>query len=123
MIDHMTLPVSNFEKSKHFMEKALAPLGYRLLFEMDGNAAGFSTDENPDFWILGGEVPTPPTHVAFTSPNRATVNTFYEVAIATGGQDNGKPGLRSEYHPNYYSAYVLDPDGHNIEAVCHAAEG
>ena len=85
MIDHITLPVSNFEKNKYFMEKILAPLGYRLLFEFDDNAAGFSTAENPDFWILGGEKPKPAIHIAFTSSDRTTVDAFYEAGIAASG--------------------------------------
>ena len=122
MIDHMTLPVSNFKKSKEFMLQALAPLGYQLYYEFEDKGAGFSTGDNPDFWILEGETPKPAIHVAFVSPDRATVDAFYEAAIAAGGKDNGKPGLRPEYHENYYGAFVLDPDGHNIEAVCQKAE-
>ena len=122
MIDHMTLPVSDFKKSKEFVLRTLAPLGYQLYYEFEDKGAGFSTGDNPDFWILEGETPKPSIHVAFVSPDRETVDAFYKAAIAAGGKDNGKPGLRPEYHENYYAAFVLDPDGHNIEAVCQKAE-
>jgi catechol 2,3-dioxygenase-like lactoylglutathione lyase family enzyme len=119
MIDHTGITVSNFEKSKEFYTNSLAPLGYQLLREFDASAAGFGIARNPDFWILQGEVNTPRTHVAFRAETREIVQAFHEAALEVGGQDNGAPGLRTHYHPNYYSAYVLDLDGHNIEAVCH----
>ena len=124
MIDHIGFPVSDYPRSKAFYEKALVPLGYSLVMEVtqnerDSPAAGFGANGKPDFWIggeggLGGAV-----HVAFAVPDRATVDAFYRAAIAAGARDNGAPGLRVHYHPNYYGAFVLDPDGHNIEAVCH----
>ncbi len=119
MIDHTSVNVSNFEKSKAFYVDALAPLGYELMHEFDGSVAGFGIDGKPDFWIGQGEVNTPRIHVAFRAENREMVQAFYGIALEKGGRDNGAPGLRIHYHPDYYGAFVLDPDGHNIEAVCH----
>ncbi len=123
MIDHIGVNVSNFEQSKQFYISALNPLGYELIKEFDAavtgsNLAGFGVDGKPDFWIGEGDVNTPRIHVAFVAESRALVDAFYEAALKVGGRDNGIPGLR-HYHPNYYGAFVLDPDGHNIEAVCH----
>ena len=118
MIDHMSFSISDFERSKTFYGKALAPLGYSLIMEF-GQAAGFGTNGKPDFWIGGGGATDKPAHVAFLAKDHATVDAFYEAAIAAGGRDNGPPGIRAHYHPNYYGAFVLDPDGYNIEAVCH----
>jgi catechol 2,3-dioxygenase-like lactoylglutathione lyase family enzyme len=120
MIDHVGLRVADYATSKRFFEKALAPLGYSLVMEFDGSSAGFGASGKPDFWISKGA--TAPVHVAIVSPNRATVDAFHQAALAAGGRDNGKPGLRREYHPNYYGAFVFDPDGNNIEAVCHSPE-
>jgi catechol 2,3-dioxygenase-like lactoylglutathione lyase family enzyme len=127
MIDHIGFPVADYARSKVFYAKALAPLGYELVMEVqqhehDGLAAGFGAKGKPDFWI-GGEVGlNGRMHVAITASNRGAVDAFYRAALAAGGTDNGAPGLRPHYHPNYYGAFVLDPDGHNVEAVCHAAE-
>ena len=118
MIDHVIMSVSDANASRAFYEKALAPLEYRVVMEMDG-ACGFGVLQKPDFFIRQGDATTPPVHIAFTARDRATVDAFYDAAIAAGGTDNGRPGLREEYHPNYYGAFVFDPDGHNIEAVCH----
>ena len=118
MIDHMTLHVSDFSRARAFYHKALAPLGAREHMGDGQSHSGFGIDR-PSFWIGTGEVGEP-THVAFTAADRKTVDAFYAAAIAAGGRDNGGPGLRLHYHPNYYGAFVLDPDGHNIEAVCHA---
>jgi catechol 2,3-dioxygenase-like lactoylglutathione lyase family enzyme len=120
VIDHTNVNVSNFEKSKIFYTNVLASLGYELLHEFDGSVAGFGIDGKPDFWIGKGDVNTPRIHIAFRAETREMVQTFYGVALEEGGQDNGAPGLRTHYHPDYYGAFVLDPDGHNIEAVCHA---
>ena len=125
MIDHIGFPVSDYKRSKDFYAKALAPLGYVLVMEVHqtGNehlAAGFGRDAKPDFWIGGEGDLQGVLHVAFTADDRATVDAFYHAAIAAGGADNGTPGLREHYHPTYYGAFVRDPDGHNIEAVCHA---
>ena len=118
MIDHIGIRVSDYERSKRFYAIALAPLGYRLMMEGD-SGAGFRSSGIPDFWIKPG-IPSPSVHVAFSSPDRATVDAFYRAAMAAGSVDNGAPGLRPIYHPSYYGAFVLDPDGYNIEAVCHA---
>ncbi len=120
MIDHITLHVSSCEQSKRFFERALAPLGYAVLMDF-GAFAGLGIPGKPDFWIAQGDA-LAPTHVAFASSGRAEVDAFYAAALAAGGRDNGAPGLRPQYHPNYYGAFVLDPDGNNIEAVFHGAE-
>ena len=125
MIDHVGITVGDFAKSRAFYVKALAPLGYAPLMEFSAagtghvDVAGYGVAPKPDFWISGGKPNVPPIHVAFRADNRALVNAFYAAALAAGGRDNGPPGLRPHYHPNYYGAFVLDPDGHNIEAVCH----
>lgn len=125
MIDHTGINISDFENSKEFYTKALAPLGYQLLKEFDASVtgfislAGFGIDGKPDFWITQGEVNTPRIHIAFRAQTREMVQAFYTAALEAGGRDNGAPGLRPNYHPDYYGAFVLDPDGHNIEAVCH----
>src|SRR5262245_16076782 len=121
MIDHLSLYVSDFARSKRFYEAALAPLGYKTLMEFPGPVAGLGADGKPDFWLAPGKLGHT-MHIAFTAAERAVVDAFYRAAITAGGQDNGGPGLRREYHPNYYGAFVLDPDGNNIEAVCHLAE-
>ena len=120
MLDHVGVPVSDFEQSKRFYAEALSPLGYELIMEPSVSAAGFGRWGKPDFWISQGE-PGHAFHIAFAADERATVDAFHEAAMAAGGRDNGGPGLRPEYHPSYYGAYVLDPDGNNIEAVCHRA--
>ena len=129
MIDHIGFPVSDFDRSKAFYLKALAPLDYSLVMEMmqerppgEVPAAGFGTKGKPDFWIGGEGGLDKPLHVAIVAKDRATVDAFYQAAIAAGGRDNGAPGIRAHYHANYYGAFVLDPDGHNIEAVCHKPE-
>lgn len=125
MLDHITLPVSNYEAAKAFYQRALAPLGYSLLMEVQGYAGfGMQGEHGPlaTFWIHAGEKPISATHVAFTAKDRKTVDTFYNTAIEAGGKDNGKPGIREIYHPSYYGAFVFDLDGYNIEAVCHQPE-
>ncbi len=124
MIDHIGLSVSDYEASKAFYLAALGPLGYELVMEVPqaGPAAGLGAAGKPDLWIAGSGATTPPTHIAFRARDRAAVRAFYEAARAAGGRDNGAPGLRPAYHPNYYGAFVLDPDGHNVEAVCHDPE-
>jgi catechol 2,3-dioxygenase-like lactoylglutathione lyase family enzyme len=127
ILDHISLTVSDYSRSKSFYEKALAPLGIAPIIEF-GKACGFGKDGKPEFWI--GEGPASfqkpeqlanitPNHVAFTTRTRADVDAFYKAAIAAGARDFGAPGLRPHYHPNYYGAFVLDPDGHDIEAVYH----
>jgi catechol 2,3-dioxygenase-like lactoylglutathione lyase family enzyme len=120
MIDHTGPNVSNFEVSKKFYVTALAPLAYELLQEFDAAVAGFGAEGEPDFWISQGVANQPPIHIAFRADTRAEVDAFYRAALQAGGKDNGAPGLRPHYHADYYAAFVLDPDGHNIEAVCHA---
>jgi catechol 2,3-dioxygenase-like lactoylglutathione lyase family enzyme len=124
MIDHIGFPVSDYERSKRFYREALAPLGYALIMEVDQadsahRAAGFGRDGKPDFWIGGEGGLARPLHVAFAADDCTMVDAFYRAAMAAGGTDNGAPGLRPHYHPGYYGAFVRDPDGHNIEAVCH----
>jgi catechol 2,3-dioxygenase-like lactoylglutathione lyase family enzyme len=127
MIDHIGVPVADYVRSKAFYAKALAPLGYTLIMEVlqdqnDSPAAGFGANGKPDFWIGGEGGLNRPLHVAIAAKSRVAVDAFYGAALAAGGRDNGAPGLRPHYHPNYYGAFVLDPDGHNVEAVCHAPE-
>ncbi|MBW2274562.1 MAG: VOC family protein [Deltaproteobacteria bacterium] len=118
MLDHVGLGVSDYQASKRFFESALAPLGYEVIMEFGGSAAGLGAEGKPDFWISPSDS-VAPVHVAFVSPDRATVDAFYKAALDAGARDNGAPGLRPEYHPNYYGAFVFDRDGNNIEAVCH----
>ena len=127
MIDHIGFPVSDYDRAKAFYARALAPLGYTLIIEVDADktesahpAAGFGANGKPDFWIGGEGGIDRPLHVAIVAKDRATVDAFYAAVLAAGGRDNGSPGLRPHYHAHYYGAFVLDPDGHNIEAVCHA---
>lgn len=125
MIDHVGIAVSDFARSKAFYTSALAAIGYDLLLEVPtavtghNDAAGFGVTPKPDFWIGAGGSDVRSVHVAFRVASRALVDAFYAAALAAGGRDNGAPGLRPYYHPDYYGAFVLDPDGHNIEAVCH----
>jgi catechol 2,3-dioxygenase-like lactoylglutathione lyase family enzyme len=122
MLDHMNLPVSDIAKSRVFFSVALAPLGYKVIYDL-GHAAGFGI-EYPIFWIER-ERGTPPAkmHVAFAAPTRAVVNKFHAAAMEAGGRDNGAPGLRPPPYPrDYFAAFVLDPDGNNIEAVCRNPE-
>jgi catechol 2,3-dioxygenase-like lactoylglutathione lyase family enzyme len=120
MIDHVSLHVSDIERSKAFYAEALAPLGYEVIMEFE-SVAGLGARGKADFWIGEGE-PRAPIHVAFSSPDRATVDAFHKAALAAGGKDNGPPGLRPHYHQNYYGAFAHDPDGNNVEAVCHSPE-
>jgi len=122
MIDHLTLRVRDYAKSKAFYLAALEPLGYEQLMEFEG-FAGLGVKGKPDFWVAAAEKRQyDQLHIAFRAPNRQAVHAFYEAAIKAGGKDNGGPGKREDYHPNYYGAFVLDPDGHNVEACCHAPE-
>jgi len=124
MIDHIGLRVADYPKAKAFYQAALAPLGYTLLMEfgpehgIDYQGAGLGADGKPDFWIGKGSA-NGPVHVAFVARTRAMVDSFFQAAIVAGGRDNGKPGIRAHYHPNYYGAFVIDPEGNNVEAVCH----
>lgn len=128
MIDHTGVNVTDIAVSKKFYAAALEPLGYVLLADFSAAAtgsadvAGYGQPPKPDFWLASGVPNKPPVHVAFQATSRAVVDAFHRAALAAGGRDNGPPGLRPHYHPNYYGAFVLDPDGHNIEAVCHTPE-
>ncbi|CAJ91258.1 Catechol 2,3-dioxygenase or related enzyme, vicinal oxygen chelate (VOC) family [Cupriavidus necator] len=125
MIDHTGVSVSDYGKSRAFYQAALGAIGYVLDKEFPASVtgstdvAGFGPPGQPDFWIHRGTPNQPPLHVAFRVDSRETVDAFHRAALAAGGRDNGAPGIRAHYHPNYYGAFVLDPDGHNIEAVCH----
>ncbi|HKU94800.1 MAG TPA: VOC family protein [Vineibacter sp.] len=132
MLDHVTLRVSDYAKSKAFYTTALAPLAYRLMvdFEHEGaKVAGFGWtrpdgSRKVDWWIVqnpasAGLAVSGPTHLALLAKDRAVVDAFYQAGLKAGGKDNGGPGVRPHYHADYYGAFVLDPDGNNIEAVCH----
>ena len=123
-LDHISIATADYAKSLAFYEAALAPLGIKthMKFEgPEGNVAGLGR-EMPDFWVGDGGAVQGRVHIAFSARNRAAVDAFYAAALAAGAKDNGAPGLRAHYHPTYYAAFVFDPDGHNIEAVCHAPE-
>lgn len=119
MIDHIGINVTDLDKSVAFYEKALAPLGYVLVKKFPGMAAGFGIGGKPDFWLGAAKAVTQTTHVAFRASGRAQVREFYQAGMSGGGTDNGAPGVRPMYHEHYYGAFVKDPDGNNIEAVCH----
>ena len=126
MIDHVGFKVSDFGASKAFYQRALAPLGYGLVKEVtptmtgnDSQHAGFGGNGKPSFWIGTGGAITGGLHVALAARSRSEVDAFHVAALAAGARDNGAPGLRPIYHPNYYGAFVLDPDNNNVEAVCH----
>ena len=121
MIDHLKLHVSDPNASRAFYEQALTPLGYRVLMEPAPGVLGMGKDF-PDFWLAPGPA-TPPVHVAFRAASREEVDAFHAAALAAGGTDNGAPGLRPQYHPGYYGAFALDPDGNNVEAVHHTFGG
>lgn len=127
ILDHVGFGFADYARAKAFYAKALAPLGIGLLMEVTSEqtgepvVAGFGRDK-PELWIAVGATTTPGVHLAFRATDRAQVRAFYEAAIAAGAKDNGPPGLRPHYHPNYYGAFCIDPEGHNIEAVCHVPE-
>ena len=126
MIDHTGVQVSNYAASRAFYSQALAAIGYSVVMELPfavtkrADVAGFGIAPKPDFWIASGSPNVPPLHVAFRVDDRAKVDAFYKAGMAAGGRDNGGPGIRPHYHENYYAAFVFDPDGHNIEVVCHS---
>jgi len=121
MIDHVTLNVRDLEACKAFYEQALRPVGYELMMDFPGGC-GFGAEGKPDFFLANRGEPSAPVHVALLSADQKTVDAFHEAALAAGGQDNGPPGYRRVYHEHYYGAYVLDPEGNNIEAVTHESE-
>lgn len=132
MIDHYTLVVRDYEAAKAFYLAALQPLGYALVMELTRDAipslpcektCGLGVGGKPDLWIRPADGGVAPTHVAFRAESRAIVDAFHAAALAAGGRDHGAPGVREHYHPSYYGAFVLDPDGYNVEAVCHAPVG
>jgi catechol 2,3-dioxygenase-like lactoylglutathione lyase family enzyme len=122
MIHHIDFPVTDFERSRAFYREALAPLGIGVVmdFERDNGQrlAGFGLPPDPTFWIRTGNGTGGKLHIAFLAQSRSAVDAFHEAALRAGGTDNGQPGLRPRYADHYYAAFVLDPDGHNIEAVC-----
>ena len=131
MLDHVGFAVADIERSRNFYEQALAPLGIAVITDIappdneaggGGRALGFGTEGNPFFWIADNQRVGEGTHVAFTVDSRAKVDAFHKAALAAGGKDNGGPGVRPHYHPNYYAAFVFDPDGNKIEAVSHRPE-
>jgi len=119
IIDHIGLAVGDAERTFEFYRQALAPLGIGPVME-HGGWHGFGRDGKPEFWFGIGRAVQSPMHIAFAARSRSEVDAFHAAALAAGGRDNGAPGLRPEYHPDYYGAFVIDPDGHNVEAVCHA---
>jgi catechol 2,3-dioxygenase-like lactoylglutathione lyase family enzyme len=119
MLDHVTLGVGDIERSRKFYDGALRPLGIERLYAEGEAASGYGANRKAFFWISLRHALQTGSHVAFVADDRETVDQFYQAALAAGGRDNGQPGLRPHYHENYYGAFVLDPDGHNIEAVCH----
>lgn len=121
MIDHLTLTVRDLQRSRAFYEQALAPLGYRVKMTFQ-EFCGFGDEHKPYFWLKPGDPPTQPMHLAFRARRRADVDAFYAAALAAGARDNGPPGPRPQYHAAYYGAFVIDPDGHPIEACCHQPE-
>jgi catechol 2,3-dioxygenase-like lactoylglutathione lyase family enzyme len=121
IIDHIGLAIGDYERSKQFYSRALAPLGIELVLEVEGRA-GFGKQGKPEFWFGVHSEYQKPMHIAFSADNREQVRAFYAAALEAGGKNNGVPGIREIYHPNYYGAFVIDPDGHNIEAVCHKPE-
>ena len=121
ILDHVGFNVSDLEASKRFYLQALKPLGIAVVIEAEGWAM-LGREGKGQFWIGSFGASPGPIHVAFAAADREQVRQFHEAALAAGGKDNGGPGIRAQYHPNYYGAYVIGPDGHNIEAVCHAPE-
>jgi catechol 2,3-dioxygenase-like lactoylglutathione lyase family enzyme len=124
MIHHIDFTVTDFARSREFYVRALEPLGLTLVIDRwnGRELTGFGSPPDPEFWIRKGPLLTPRLHVAFTAPSRAAVDAFHNVALGAGGRDHGAPGLRQRYAEHYYAAYILDPDGHNIEAVCRLPE-
>lgn len=121
MLDHVGFGVKDMAVSREFYVRALAPLGYTAIIDF-GQAVGLGADGKPDLWLAAEGASTPPVHLAFVAQTRAQVDAFHAAALAAGGTDNGGPGIRAHYHPNYYAAFVKDPDGNNIEVVKHAPE-
>lgn len=121
MIDHVGIRVADLARSAEFYRRALRPLGYEILMDFD-YGVGLGSDGKPDLWLYPGEPPTESVHVAVAAVNRAAVRGFHAAALDAGGTERDAPRLRTEYHATYYGAFVTDPDGYNLEAVCHAPE-
>jgi len=128
MIDHLTIVVSDYERSKAFYLAALAPLGYSTIMELSrkdipqlpvDKTIGLGMNGKPELWLRPSDDSVTPTHIALRATDRATVDAFHKAALAAKAEDNGAPGIRPHYHPSYYGAFVLDPDGYNLEVVCH----
>jgi len=131
MFDHLSTYTTDYEKTKAFYVSAFAPLGYSVQMEMvaEWNPAfptqrmcAFGPQGKPAYWVIEIKAAASPRHIAFAAKDRAAVAAFYQAGLASGGKDNGAPGLRPMYHENYYGAFLLDPDGNNVEAVCHSPE-
>jgi catechol 2,3-dioxygenase-like lactoylglutathione lyase family enzyme len=122
MLDHVTVGVEDIERAQRFYDSALRPLGVTRLYGDGDRFAGYGVNPKAFFWIGIRNNPQTGSHIAFAADDRATVDRFYEAAITAGGKDNGPPGIRAHYDPDYYGAFVLDPDGHNVEAVCRLPE-
>ena len=129
MFDHLGIEVGELPRSRSFYAATLAPLGLALVTDGEewsgfaaAGATGATLQTTPSFWIHRTAGRPSPVHVAFSAPDRTCVVAFWRAGLGAGGRDNGAPGIRARYHPDYFAAFVLDPDGHNIEAVCHAAE-
>lgn len=118
ILDHIIFQVRDTQRAKTFYLACLKPLGIELIYEVKGYV-GLGRAGNPAFWFGPGEGPISPVHVAFCAENNEQVEAFHRAGLAAGGKDNGTPGIRAHYHPKYYAAFVLDPEGNNIEAVCH----
>ena len=131
MIEHLSFYAIDFAKTRAFYEAALPPLGYEKVVDAVATwneawptqrMAAFGPPGKPAFWIIETRERPTPRHLAFYAKTRAAVDAFHQAAVATGARDNGAPGLRAVYHPTYYGAFVIDPDGNNVEAVCHKPE-
>lgn len=120
MLDHVTIGVRDLQKAKEFYDRALCPLGIECLYTDEDGFAGYGVNPRAFFWVGRRDDRQTSVHVAFAAQDRKTVDRFYEEALKAGGRDNGPPGIRAHYHPDYYGAFVLDLDGHNVEAVCRA---
>ena len=121
MFDHIGIPVTDLATAKEFFLRALSPLAVRVLVH-DADAVGLGQGDKASLWLVPASAPAAPLHLAFIAQSRAQVDAFYRQALAAGGQDNGAPQLRPRYHASYYAAFVIGPDGHNVEVVCHRAD-
>jgi catechol 2,3-dioxygenase-like lactoylglutathione lyase family enzyme len=118
-IDHVTIKVKDLPRAKAFYQAALKPLDYAVVMDLEGKFVGLGVGGKPDLWLIVYDVTAPPAHVAIAAGSKARVDAFHDAALQAGGKDNGTPGTRAEYHAGYYGAFVLDPEGNNLEAVIH----